>query len=129
MYDAATDTGKFAAGILLHQPELLGKDIYATGAWYTPTDVVKTIEEVSGTKTTYQQVPDQVFQSFLPEAIGEEMTETFILVRDYAYYGEGGDKIVDWSLKVREGSYRRSECFAKIDADRQNSMWKGSRLR
>lgn len=103
MYDAATDTGKFAAGILLHQPELLGKDIYAVGAWYTPIDVVKTIEEVSGTKTTYQQVDDKTFQSFFPEAMGEEMMETFRLVREYAYYGEGGDKIAEMSLKYVEG--------------------------
>ncbi|KAL8931965.1 MAG: hypothetical protein Q9211_006616 [Gyalolechia sp. 1 TL-2023] len=101
MFDAAADTGKFVAGILLHQPELLGKDIYGATGWYTPTDVVNAIEEVSGTKTTYQQVPDKTFQGFFPEAMGEELMETFMMVRDYAYFGPGGDEILDMSLKVR----------------------------
>ncbi|KAL8714715.1 MAG: hypothetical protein Q9225_006515 [Loekoesia sp. 1 TL-2023] len=103
LFDAAGDTGKFVAGILLNQPELLGKDIYGATGWYTPTDVVNTIQEVSGTKTTYQQVPDKVFQSFFPEAMGEEMMETFALIREYAYYGPGGDKILEMSLKYVDG--------------------------
>lgn len=100
LFDASEDTGKFVAGILLHQPELLGKDVYGATGWYTPTDIANTIGEVSGKKTTYQQVPDETFQSFLPEAIAEELKETFMLMRDYAYYGPGGDKILAESLKV-----------------------------
>ncbi|KAI4200251.1 MAG: hypothetical protein LQ346_002407 [Caloplaca aetnensis] len=103
LFDAADDTGKFVAGILLHQPELLGKDIYGASGWYTPTEIVNTIQEVSGQKTTYQQVSDETFQSFLPEAIGEELKETFMLMRDYAYYGPGGDKILAESLKYTDG--------------------------
>ena len=102
LFDAAGDTGKFTAGILLHQPELLGKDIYGATGWYTPTDIVNTISEVGGTKTTYQQVPDKTFQSFFPESMGEEMMETFMLLRDYAYYGPGGDEVLEYSLKVRD---------------------------
>ncbi|KAL8920749.1 MAG: hypothetical protein Q9208_006079 [Pyrenodesmia sp. 3 TL-2023] len=103
LFDAANDTGKFVAGILLNQSELLGKDIYGASGWYTPTDIVNTIQEVSGKKTTYQQVPDETFQSFLPEAIAEELKETFMLMQDYAYYGPGGDKILEESLKYTDG--------------------------
>ncbi|KAL8688894.1 MAG: hypothetical protein Q9224_004772 [Gallowayella concinna] len=101
LFDAAGDTGKFAAGILLNQSETLNKDIYAATGWYTPTDVVNAIEEFSGKKTTFNEVPDETFRKFLPDAIAEEMMETFMLVRDYAYYGPGGDKILEESLKVR----------------------------
>ncbi|KAL8671507.1 MAG: hypothetical protein Q9168_003999 [Polycauliona sp. 1 TL-2023] len=99
LFDAAVDTGKFAAGILLNTPDLLNKDVYAATGWYTPTDIVNAIEKFSGKKTTYNQIPDEMFRSFLPEAIGQELMETFMLVRDYAYYGPGGDKILTESLK------------------------------
>ncbi|KAL8802531.1 MAG: hypothetical protein Q9182_003771 [Xanthomendoza sp. 2 TL-2023] len=101
LFDAAGDTGKFVAGILLNPSESLNKDIYAATGWYTPTDVVNAIEDFSGKKTTFNEVPDETFKQFLPEAIGEEMMETFMLVKDYAYYGPGGDKILEESLKVR----------------------------
>lgn len=101
LFDAAGDTGKFAAGILLNPSETLNKDIYGATGWYTPTDIVNAIEEFSGKKTTFNEVPDETFRKFLPEAIAEEMMETFMLVKDYAYYGPGGDKILEESLKVR----------------------------
>lgn len=100
LFDAADDTGKFVAGILLHQSDLLGKDIYGATDWYTPTDITNTIQEVSGKKTTYQQLSDEKFQSVLPEAVAKELTETMMLIREYAYYGPGGDKILAESLKV-----------------------------
>ncbi|KAI4240357.1 MAG: hypothetical protein L6R40_005183 [Gallowayella cf. fulva] len=99
LFDAAGDTGKFAAGILLNPSETLNKDIYGATGWYTPTDIVNAIEEFSGKKTTFNEVPDETFRKFLPEAIAEEMMETFMLVKDYAYYGPGGDKILEESLK------------------------------
>ncbi|KAL8852099.1 MAG: hypothetical protein Q9221_003029 [Calogaya cf. arnoldii] len=99
LFDAAADTGKFAVGILLNTSELLNKDVHAATGWYTPTDIVNAIEKFSGKKTTFNEVPDETFKSFLPEAIGQEMMETFMLVRDYAYYGPGGDKVLAESLK------------------------------
>lgn len=101
LFDAAGDTGKFVAAILLNPSELLNKDVYAATGWYTPTDIVNAIEKFSGKKTTFNELPDETFRSYLPEAIGQEMMETFMLVRDYAYYGPGGDKILAESLKVR----------------------------
>ncbi|KAL8915322.1 MAG: hypothetical protein Q9171_000192 [Xanthocarpia ochracea] len=114
LFDAANDTGKFAAGILLNPSELLNKEVYAATGWYTPTDIVNAIEKFSGKKTTYHQVPDETFKTFFPEAIGEEMMETFMLVRDYAYYGPGGDKGVAESLKyVAEKPTTLEEFVAK----------------
>ncbi len=101
LFDAAGDTGKFAAGILLNTSELLNKDVYAATGWYTPTDIVKAVEKFSGKKTTFNEVPDETFRSFLPETIANEMMQTFMLVREYAYYGPGGDKVLAESLKVR----------------------------
>ncbi|KAL8788321.1 MAG: hypothetical protein Q9213_001718 [Squamulea squamosa] len=100
LFDAAADTGKFAAGILLHTSELLNKDVYAATGWYTPTDIVNAIEKFSGKKTTFNEVDSETYRKMLPEPIAEELMETFELVRDYAYYGPGGDKILAESLKV-----------------------------
>ncbi|KAL8880990.1 MAG: hypothetical protein Q9198_001713 [Flavoplaca austrocitrina] len=114
LFDAAGDTGKFAAGILLNTSELLNKDIYAATGWYTPTDIVNAVEKFSGKKTTFNEVPDETFRSFLSEAIGQELMETFMLVREYAYYGPGGDKILAESLKyVAEKPTTLEEFVAK----------------
>ncbi|KAL8770200.1 MAG: hypothetical protein Q9209_004042 [Squamulea sp. 1 TL-2023] len=114
LFDAAGDTGKFAAGILLNASELLNKDIYAATGWYTPTDIVNAIEKYSGKKTTFNEVPSETYRKMLPEPIAEELMETFELVRDYAYYGPGGDKILAESLKyVAEKPTTLEEFVAK----------------
>ncbi|KAL8709166.1 MAG: hypothetical protein Q9220_006046 [cf. Caloplaca sp. 1 TL-2023] len=125
LFAAADDAGKFVAGILLNQPALLGKDIYGATGWFTPTEIVAAIEKVTGRKTTFNELPDKVFESFLPKAIGEELMETFMLVRDYAYYGPGGDKIVEESLKslILGAVYgRQADNLGRIHAKGYQSM-------
>ena len=95
------DTGKFVAGILLQHPNLLGQRIFGATDWYTPQQIVSTIEKVSGKKANYQALPNEVFKSYLPPQIAEELAETFLFMKDCHYYGPGAEKGLTDSLKVR----------------------------
>lgn len=62
--------------------------------WYTPTDIATTIQSVSGKPAVFQEVDDQTFRGFMPQAVGEELMETFMLIRDFGYYGgRGGEDL------------------------------------
>ncbi|CAF9908889.1 MAG: hypothetical protein HETSPECPRED_008760 [Heterodermia speciosa] len=96
----ADDTGKFVSGILLQSSKLLGQRVFGATDWYTPDQVVSTIEKVSGKKATYQALPDEVFKGFLPPLMAEELTETLIFMREYAYYGPEAEEGVKQSLQI-----------------------------
>jgi uncharacterized protein YbjT (DUF2867 family) len=95
LFDAATDTGTYVAGILSQDPESVnGLYVPAVSQWLTPNEIVQTITKVTGTEVKFQSVPEKVWQSFLPmpEKLAEELTENMVLVRDYSYYGKGAEK-------------------------------------
>ena len=73
-----------------------------TGAsdWYTPMDIVSTIERVSGKKTTFTSVPDDVIEGMLPPQMAKLLAETFKFIREYGYYGPGGEQLVEESYSV-----------------------------
>lgn len=100
------DTGKFIAGILLQPSKLLGQCIFGATDWYTPQQIISTFEKVSGKKATYQALPDEVFKSFLPPVMAEELTETLIFMRDYAYYGPGAEQGLKNSLQVTSSTQK-----------------------
>ena len=100
LFEASKDTGKFVAGILAHISKPSGERIFGATGWYTCTDMVSTIEKVSGEKVSYSAVPDEVFQSSLPPNIARELTETFMFMRDYAYFGPKAEEGLTQSLKV-----------------------------
>ncbi|KAL8869344.1 MAG: hypothetical protein Q9174_004340 [Haloplaca sp. 1 TL-2023] len=103
LFDAAADTGKFVAGMLLNRDATLGKIIYGASGLMTPTDITTTITSVSGKKTEFIELDDQTFKSFLPEAIGQELMETFMLIKNFGYYGHVGEHFLDESLKIMDG--------------------------
>ena len=94
------DTGKFVAGILLQGSKLLGQRVFGATDWYTLSQVVAAIEKVTGKKAKYQEISHEVFKSFLPTQMATEMSETFLFMRDYAYYGPGAEQGLIDSLKV-----------------------------
>lgn len=101
LFDADNDTGKFVAGILAHISKPAGQFVYGATDWYTPIDVVSTIEKVSGKKTTFTSVPDEVFEGFLPPQTAKELAGTFKYIRDFGYYGQRGEQILTQSLSVK----------------------------
>lgn len=108
------DTGKFVAGILLQPSGRLGQRVFGATDWYSVEQIVSTIEKVSGKKVKYQEVPDEMFKSFLPAEIAEETTQTLIFMREYAYYGPGAEEALVESLKVCPVLKRQSDKERKL---------------
>lgn len=117
LFDSGTDSGTFVAGILSQDPKAVnGLYVQAVSQWLTPNEIVQTISKAAGTEVKFQQVPDKVYQGFLPPAVAEELTQNMVLVRDYSYYGVGSDqdqaqidqkvlsgaKTVSWEQYVQE---------------------------
>lgn len=100
LYEVNNDTGKFVAGILAQAESLSGKRVFAATGWYTPTEMMATIEKVSGKKVTFSSLPDQVYEGFLPPAVAKELMETFAFMREFPYYGPGSEEGLAESLKI-----------------------------
>lgn len=95
LFDTASDTGKYVTGILSQDPQSVnGLYVPAVSQWITPSEIVATISEVSGTEVKFQSVPEKVWEGLLPmpEKAAHELAENMVLVRDYSYYGKGAEK-------------------------------------
>lgn len=104
--DIAADAGVFIATALLkaetEKPN--GKVIWAAGGFYTMKEIVETIQDVTGMKVNYKEIPSEVFQSFLPPPIAKELTENMLLIKDYQYYGPGAEEGVKEAIKEVEAA-------------------------
>ena len=105
LFEEEEDTGKFVAGILAHVGQPSGQRIFGATDWYTMTDAAATIEKISGKKTTFTSLPDEVFKGFLPPQLATELVETFSFIHEYAYFGAGAEEGLTESLKVRMSTW------------------------
>lgn len=104
--DIAADTGKFVKGILTHRDKLLGKQVYASVAYYTPNEIVATFAELypeSGKKAKYVQLSKDDYigaltSTGMPDKAAEELYENMVFMYEFGYYGKAG---LDESLAVR----------------------------
>ncbi|KAF5025446.1 hypothetical protein F66182_2469 [Fusarium sp. NRRL 66182] len=87
IFDVNADTGKFVKAAIKHFPDTLNKRIYAATDYYTPNQIISEFNQVTGKSATFSQVPADIFKTFLPAAIAEEMTENMLLLEDPGYYG------------------------------------------
>ena len=91
LIDVVADTGKYIAGILEAGKSANGAQINAVSQWLSPQEITDILTKASGTKVNFAQVPPEVFKTFLPGAMAEELTENMLLIRDYSYYGLGAE--------------------------------------
>ncbi|KAF4969843.1 hypothetical protein FSARC_3001 [Fusarium sarcochroum] len=87
LFDVNSDTGKFVKAAIKHFPSTLNKRIYAASDYYSPNQMLAEFNEVTGKSATFYQAPPDVFKTFLPQPIAEEMTENMLLLEDPGYYG------------------------------------------
>jgi hypothetical protein len=94
--DIEADTGKYVKSIFLNKDKTLGKDVYGSGKYYTPKEIVETFEKVypvHGKGIQFVKVSKGDYtaklQSYgMPEKIAEELLENMLLLnREYGYYG------------------------------------------
>ncbi|KAH6867794.1 hypothetical protein B0T10DRAFT_541803 [Thelonectria olida] len=111
LFDVGSDTGKFVKAAIQQYPSVLGKQIYAATDYYTPSRVASEFSKVIGKPTTAIQLPPDVFKSFLPPPVAQEMLENMLLLEDPGYYARAdlkesldllSDKPTTWEAFVEE---------------------------
>ncbi|TRM61225.1 hypothetical protein BD626DRAFT_631771 [Schizophyllum amplum] len=95
LIDIEHDTGKFVKAILLKREEVLGRQIYASAAYYTPQQMVDHLKKLypeAGEGAAYHELPHDAFKGILakqgmPEVVQEELLQNLIFIAEYGYYG------------------------------------------
>ncbi|KAK4950224.1 hypothetical protein LTR10_011203 [Elasticomyces elasticus] len=86
LLDAAGDTGKFVRAIIQDYPASVGKQVRAAVDYYTPERLVAEFSEVLGRPASFMQIPAEMFKSFLPPPVAQEILENMFLFEDPGYY-------------------------------------------
>ncbi|KAK5122226.1 hypothetical protein LTR85_004136 [Meristemomyces frigidus] len=92
LIDPRRDGGKWVMGLFEGGPSANGVKVHAASTWTTPKEVVAAVSKEADKEVVLKLISKEVFASFLPENIREEITETMLLVGDYSYYGNGAEK-------------------------------------
>lgn len=90
--DIVADAGKWVAGIFQAGPAANGKKVQAVSFWTDLQSFSSDLGSAVGSKVAYNNVPADVFNNFLPEAIADELTENMKLIDQYSYYGNNAEK-------------------------------------
>ncbi|ORY18961.1 hypothetical protein BCR34DRAFT_553011 [Clohesyomyces aquaticus] len=97
MLDVPTDFGKFVASCLAKPSETLGKHTLAASGWFTPLDVCRAVENCTGSKCEYHEVPIEDYQG------SKELFDNLMMIREYEYYGPGAQDGVKKSHELVNG--------------------------
>ena len=96
LIDVRSDSGKYVAGMLEAGASADGARVQAVSEWNTPQGIVDTLTQVTGIKVVFAPLPRETIkgsmESKMGEAVAEELTENFELIRDFSYYGVGSEK-------------------------------------
>jgi uncharacterized protein YbjT (DUF2867 family) len=108
-----TETGKWVAPILADPEKYAGKFFAAAAELGTFEKAAAALSRVTGKKVRYEQVPDEVFKSFLSPAMREQTYEMWVLSRDYGYYGKDTRELVQWAKDQVDGELTEFEAFLR----------------
>lgn len=98
LVDIAEDTGKFVAAILASPSAFEGKTICGASKLCTMDDQAQLIGNATGKPVRYQQLPADVFKSFLPPHNADELVEMSLYQEEYGYYGADTEELVERSV-------------------------------
>jgi len=91
--DAQRDSGKYVMGLFEGGASANGARVNGVSEWTTPSEVVSILSKEAGKEVVFNPLPKEVFASFLPPPIANELTENMLLIGDYSYYGKGTEKV------------------------------------
>ncbi|UQC88037.1 Pex13 protein [Colletotrichum lupini] len=126
LFDAATDTGKFVKGIVLHREKVLGKRVYAATSYVTAGEAVEAFKKVypeAGKTARFNELTHEQFKGALkgqgmPDFVAEEMLQNMRLLDEFGYYG--GEKldeshaIVEDKLTTWEEHVKNAKAFSGL---------------
>jgi uncharacterized protein YbjT (DUF2867 family) len=103
LVEIAADTGKWIGAFLLEPEAYVGKTFSAATTFYSPDEIAAALSKATGKTVVYKQIPNEVFQGYLPQGMDVELLEMNRYVGEYEYYGVGQEKEVEWSTKQAMG--------------------------
>lgn len=106
---ARRDTGKYVMGLFEAEDKANGVAVQGVSTWSTPKKLMAELSDHVGKKVHFKSIPGEVFASFLPEAIREDLTDMFLWIGEDSYYGRGSEK-----------KQEESDKFLVKDADLQS---------
>ncbi|KAG4431552.1 hypothetical protein IFR05_012965 [Cadophora sp. M221] len=109
----ASNVGSWIAAILEEPERFEGKTLAVAQGIYTWTEIAEIVSKATGKTITYQQVPDDVFRSWMPEGVKDDLTAMYQAYRDYGYYGESTKEDVEFGLRQAKGQLTTLEAFSK----------------
>lgn len=88
LIDIEEDTGTFVEAMLKDPKKRLGITVAAADNFYSFSEIVRTLSEVSGKGVSYKQVPEAAWKGHLSEVMKDEMAEMMMLFQVYGYHGK-----------------------------------------
>ena len=90
----AADSGMYVAGILLQDPASMnGKKIIGTAQWLSPQEYLDIFNEETGKAVKFREVsPEEYRKSFAGPFAPAAITANMIWMRDYGFFGPGGEE-------------------------------------
>jgi len=109
--DIAEDAGKWVGAILAAPDKYEGKILSAATKFYTYVEAAQIISKATGKTVQYQQIPVEVWRSFLSPAFDTELVEMFQFFDEFGYYGPQQHELVRWSAEQPRGTLTTLEEF------------------
>ncbi|KAM0544512.1 hypothetical protein ACHAPJ_011806 [Fusarium lateritium] len=104
LVDIAGDTGKFVAPILAEPEKYQGKRFAGATKLYTMEEQAAIISKATNKTVKYVQAPADVYRSFLPPALQDELVEMMQFQEEFGYYGANTKAEVAWSVEHARGT-------------------------
>ncbi|KAL2201933.1 NmrA-domain-containing protein [Sarocladium strictum] len=83
------DMGKYTVAAIKKRDSVLGKQIHAAADYYTLNRIMEEFSEVTGKQGQYAQIPHDVYKSFLPPPIAQEILENELLCEEPGFFAGG----------------------------------------
>ncbi|KAF4960060.1 hypothetical protein FSARC_10555 [Fusarium sarcochroum] len=104
LVDIAGDTGKFVASILAEPERYQGKRFAGATKLYTMEEQAAIISKATNKTVKFVQAPSDVYRSFLPPALQDELVEMMLFQEEFGYYGADTEAEVAWSVEHARGT-------------------------
>lgn len=103
LIDILGDTGKWVAPVLADFDAYEGTVLSCSSGILTFREAADTIAKVTGKNVVYNQLPADLWKSFLPEDMREHMHGMFKYFEDYGYFGQNTAEKVEASAAKARG--------------------------
>jgi len=107
------ETGKWVGAVLAHPDKYEGKMFAAASEILSMDEAAEIVSRVTGKTVKHQHVPDEIFKTFLPEGLRQQLYEMWAFQRDFGYYGPDMDQEVAWAKENARGELTGLEAFLR----------------